>query len=96
MEQKHCVKGDSVNFRTAELIRAEYHNTDVRQVDLAKKYDCGQRAISEIVNNKRFLPKVQRPTPKDRYDMQLKMLIVWVRSEDVPTVMSYDKTRHKP
>ena len=85
-----------MNFKTAELIRSEYHNTEIRQIDLAKKYDCGQRAVSEIVNNKRFLPKVHRPSAKDRYDMKLEMLIVWVKKDDVPTIMSYDKTRRQP
>ena len=85
-----------MNFKTAQLIRSEYHNTTIRQVELAKKYNCCQRAISEIVNNKRWLPKVTRPSPKDRYEMKLEMITLWVKKDDVPTVMSYDKTRRQP
>ena len=85
-----------MNFKTAELIRSEYHNTTIRQIELAKKYSCCQRAVSEIVNNKRWLPKVTRPNPKDRYDMKLVMVHLWCTQDDLRTVMSYDKTRRQP
>ncbi len=85
-----------MNFKTAELIRSEYHNTTIRQKELAEKYNCGHRAISEIVNNKRWNPKVARPSPKDRYDMKLVMVNLWCTQDDLRTVMSYDKTRRQP
>ena len=85
-----------MNFKTAELIRSEYHNTTIRQVDLAKKYNCDQRAVSEIVNNKRWNQKVSRPSPGDRYEMKLVMVTLWCTQDDLRTVMSYDKTRRQP
>ena len=85
-----------MNFKTAELIRSEYHNTTNRQVDLAKKYNCGQRAVSEIVNNKRWKPKVAKPDVKDRFDMKLVMVNLWCAQDDLHRVMSYDKTRRQP
>ena len=85
-----------MNFRTAELIREEYQNTNIRQFQLAKKYDTSQRTVSMIVNNKSFMPKEIRPNPRVLYKMQLQKVILWVTPEDLPTVMSYDKTRIKP
>ena len=84
-----------MNFRTAELIRSEYQNTDIKQCALAEKYDTSQRTISMVVNNKSFVPKEIRPDPKARYRMQLQKVTLWVTPDDMPTVMGYDKTRTK-
>lgn len=86
----------TMNFKTAEQIRHEYQNTDIKQCALAEKYNTSQRTISMIVNNKSFMPKEIRPNPRVLYKMQLQKVILWVTPEDLPTVMSYDKTRIKP
>lgn len=82
-----------MNFRTAELIREEYQNTNIRQFELAKKYDTSQRTVSMIVNNKAFNPKEVRPDTRMLYQMKLQKVILWVKPEDIATVMSYDLTR---
>ena len=85
-----------MNYRTAELIRHEYQNSDVRQCDLAVQYGTSQRTISLIVNNKSFKQKETKPDRKLLYKMRLQKVILWVTPEDVPNVMQYDKTRAKP
>jgi len=82
-----------MNFRTAELIREEYQNTNIRQFELAKKYDTSQRTVSMIVNNKAFNPKEVRPDTRMLYQMKLQKVILWVKPEDLATVKSYDLTR---
>ena len=85
-----------MNLKTAEQIRHEYHTTDIKQCALAEKYNTNQRTISRIVKNESFMPKEIRPNPRVLYKMQLRKVILWVTPEDLPTVMSYDKTRIRP
>ena len=82
-----------MNLKTADLIRAEYHSTTIRQKELAEKYNTCQRTVSTIVNNKSWMPKVPRPRPTDRHGEKLEMMIVWVKKEDIAKVMAHDKTR---
>jgi plasmid maintenance system antidote protein VapI len=87
---------DSMNFRTAELIREEYQNSNIRQYELAKKYNTSQRAVSMIVNNKSFNAKEVRPDTRMLYQMKLQKVILWVKPEDLAAVKAYDLTRVEP
>ena len=96
MEQENKLRGNSMNFRTAEIHREEYQNTTIRQVELAKKYNTSQRTVSMIVNNKSFMPKEVRPDTKMLYRMKLQKVILWVKPEDLAAVKAYDLTRVEP
>ena len=96
MEQENKLRGNSMNFRTAEILREEYQNTTIRQVELAKKYNTSQRTVSMIVNNKSFMPKEVRPDTKMLYRLKLQKVILWVKPEDLAAVKAYDLTRVEP
>jgi hypothetical protein len=87
---------ERMTMKTAEMIRHEYQHTNIRQMELAKKYATSQRTVSTIVNHKSYMPRVKLPKAGDRYKMNLKMITIWVRPEDLPAVMHYDKTVPKP
>ena len=84
-----------MNFKTAQLIRAEYHNSTIRQKQLAQKYNATQCQISKIVNNLAFNPPNPKAVhvPEVRAGGDLHMMVLWVKTEDIAKVRSYDHTR---
>lgn len=84
-----------MNFKIAQEIRLEYHNTTIRQKALAEKYNATQGQISKIINNQLFNP----PRPKQvhvakmRGEGDLHMMVVWVKPEDIVKVRALDHTR---